>query len=129
MAYDPKLAERIRSVLAGRKDVVEKKMFGGIAFMVSGSMACGPHGRNLIVRIGEDAAVEALRLPHVKPMDFTGKVLKNFATIEPAAIRTDAQLRHWVGMSAAYAASSASKKNAPSKASRRGQKRRSRNRV
>jgi TfoX/Sxy family transcriptional regulator of competence genes len=119
MAYDPELAERIRSILSGRKDVAEKKMFGGIAFMVSGKMACGPHGRNLIVRIGEPAAAEALRKPHVKPMEFTGKVMKNFATIESAGIRTDPQLRYWVEMAAAYAKLSGSSKSDSSKSSRR----------
>jgi TfoX/Sxy family transcriptional regulator of competence genes len=119
MAYDPKLAERIRSILSKRKDVVEKKMFGGIAFMVNGGMACGPHGQNLIVRIGALTAAEALRQPHVKPMNFTGKVMKNFVTIESAGIRSEAQLRYWVEMSAAHAASLPSTKNTSSKSTRR----------
>lgn len=103
MAYNEKLAERIRAVLADRGDVVEKKMFGGIAFMVAGKMACGPHGDNLIVRIGEEAATEHIGKPNVKPMDFTGKVMKSFATIEADGIKTSAQLRKWVLMSAAFA--------------------------
>jgi TfoX/Sxy family transcriptional regulator of competence genes len=109
MAYNPQLLERIRAILASRDDVVEKKMFGGVAFMVRGNMACGPHNDNLLVRIGEDAASRALSEPHVKPMMFTGKALKPFATVEAAGIKTDAQLRRWVEMSAAYAASLPSK--------------------
>jgi TfoX/Sxy family transcriptional regulator of competence genes len=105
MPYDERLAARIRAILAGRTDVTEKKMFGGIAFMVRGNMACGPHRDNLIVRIGHTAAAEAMRQPHVKPMDFTGTVMKNFATIEPPALRTDAQLRYWVELAAAHAES------------------------
>jgi TfoX/Sxy family transcriptional regulator of competence genes len=103
MAYSPALLERIRAVLADRADVVEKKMFGGVAFMVGGRMACGPHGDRLIVRIGNEAAQKYIGRPHVKPMDFTGKVLKSFATIEPGGIRTNAQLRRWVLMAADFA--------------------------
>jgi TfoX/Sxy family transcriptional regulator of competence genes len=104
MAYSHELLERIRSVLGDRTDVVEKKMFGGVAFMVSGRMACGPLGDSLIVRIGNDAAANRIGRPHVKPMDFTGKVLKSFVMIEPAGIRTKVQLRKWVLMAAEFAA-------------------------
>lgn len=103
MAYNENLADRIRAALADRSDVVEKNMFGGIAFMVAGKMACGPQGDRLIVRIGETAATEHIGKPHVKPMDFTGRVMKSFATIEPDGIRTTAQLKKWVLMSAAFA--------------------------
>jgi TfoX/Sxy family transcriptional regulator of competence genes len=103
MAYDHKLLERIRAILAERRDVLEKRMFGGVAFMVGGRMACGPHGDRLIVRIGEEAARRHVGEPHVKPMDFTGKVMKSFATIEPDGLRTAAQLRKWVLMSAEFA--------------------------
>ncbi len=81
----------------------EKKMFGGVAFMVQGHMACGPQGNSLIVRIGRDAASSAMAKPHVKPMDFTGKVLSTFATIQAEGIKTEAQLRHWIRMAIAYA--------------------------
>jgi hypothetical protein len=103
VAYSQRLLERIRAVLAGRTDVVEKRMFGGVAFMVCGRMACGPHGDRLIVRIGAEAAAKYVGRPHVSPMDFTGKVLKSFATIEPGGIKTAAQLRKWVLMAAAFA--------------------------
>jgi TfoX/Sxy family transcriptional regulator of competence genes len=103
MAYSQELLERIRAVLADRTDVVEKKMFGGVAFMVGGRMACGPHGDRLIVRIGNEAAKMYIGRPHVKPMDFTGKVLNSFAMIEPEGIRTDSQLHEWVLMAADFA--------------------------
>jgi TfoX/Sxy family transcriptional regulator of competence genes len=115
MGYDPELAARIRAVLSERNDVVEKKMFGGIAFMVKGNMACGPHERNLIVRIGDAATAQAMKEPHVKPMNFTGRVMKNFATIEPEGIQTEAQLRKWVEMSAEHAASLATQKSKSNK--------------
>lgn len=98
------LLNRIRDVLADRQDVVEKKMFGGVAFMVSGRMACGPHGERLIVRIGNEAAAKHIGRPHVKPMDFTGRVIRSFATIESDGIKTKAQLRKWMLMAAEYAA-------------------------
>ena len=104
MAYSEALAQRIRDLLAGRGDVVEQKMFGGIAFMVGGRMACGPHGDRLIIRIGQDAAKRHIGEPHVKQMDFTGRVMKAFATIEPAGLRTDAQLKKWVTMAVEFAA-------------------------
>jgi TfoX/Sxy family transcriptional regulator of competence genes len=105
MAYNPQLLERIRAVLAQRTDVTEKKMFGGVAFMVRGNMACGPHGDNLLIRIGEEAAAKAMTEKHVKPMMFTGRPLKPFATIEAPGLKTESQLRRWVTMAADYAAS------------------------
>lgn len=107
MPYSQELVNRIREVLADRNDVVEKKMFGGVAFMVNGRMACGPHGERLIVRIGNEAAAKHIGCLHVKPMDFTGKVLRSFATIEPDGIKTKPQLRKWVLMAAEYAAQDA----------------------
>lgn len=115
MPYDEELAARIRAILAKRDDIAEKKMFGGIAFMVCGNMACGPHRDSLIVRIGEEAAATAMRQPHVKPMDFTGKVLKNFATIDAAGIRTDSELQRWVELAASHAESLAKTKLGASK--------------
>jgi hypothetical protein len=104
MAYNRELVERIRAVLADRTDVVERKMFGGVAFIVGGRMACGPHGDRLIVRIGREAARRYIGRPHVKPMDFTGRVLSTFAMIEPEGIRTESRLRKWVLMAADFAA-------------------------
>lgn len=104
MPYSQELLDRIREVLADRQDVVEKNLFGGVAFMVSGRMACGPHGERLIVRIGNEAAEKYIGRPHVKPMDFTGRVLRSFATIESDGIKTKAQLRKWVLMAAEHAA-------------------------
>lgn len=121
MAYSEELAQRIREILADRSDVVEKKMFGGVAFMVQGRMACGPQGESLIVRIGEAAAAAHIGKPHVKPMDFTGRVMKAFATIEPDGLRTQTQLKKWVIMAAEFAAAEESK-NPPSAKRRRGSK-------
>ena len=78
MPYSEKLADRIRMALDGRDDVVEKKMFGGVAFMVSGSMACGIIGDDLMARVGADQFEVALGRPHARVMDFTGRPLKGF---------------------------------------------------
>lgn len=105
MAYDAELLRRVRTLLEDRQDVVETRMFGGIAFMVGGRMACGLLRDRLIVRIGKEAAASAICRPHVKPMDFTGKTLSTFATVESNGLRTKAQLRRWVLQAVAYAES------------------------
>ncbi|HVW00820.1 MAG TPA: TfoX/Sxy family protein [Planctomycetaceae bacterium] len=115
MAYDEKLLKRVREILAARDDVVEQKMFGGVVFMVGGRMACGPYGDGLIVRIGKEAACQHIGQPHVKPMDFTGRVMKAFATIEPGGLRTAAQLRKWVLMAAEFAAAEGPREVRPKK--------------
>lgn len=107
MAYSEVLAQRVRESLAHRRDVTEKRMFGGIAFMVAGHMACGPMDDRLIVRIGEEATKRHIGTPHVTAMDFTGRVMKAFATIGPGGLRTKAQLAKWVNMAAAFAEASA----------------------
>lgn len=104
MAYDEALADRIRDVLVGRAEVSERKMFGGIAFMLGGNMAVGVVGEDLMVRLGPDAE-RALAEPHVRPMDFTGKPLKSMIYVDAEGIATDADLASWVEAGADYAAS------------------------
>ena len=96
MAYDDDLAARIRVELASRDDVIERKMFGGLAFMVGGNMCCGVTGDDVMLRLGPDGAERALEDPHARPMDFTGRPLTGFVYVEPAGIETDADLRHWI---------------------------------
>ena len=72
MAFDEVLAERVRVALADAPDLHERKMFGGIAFMVSGHMACGVAGDDLMLRLGPEGVADALRHPDARPMDFTG---------------------------------------------------------
>ncbi|WP_455356915.1 TfoX/Sxy family protein [Streptomyces sp. SYSU K217416] len=104
MAYDEDLAERVREILAVRTDVTERKMFGGIAFMVAGNMACGVLGQDLVLRLGEENASIALDEPHTRPFDFTGRPEKATIYAGPAAISTDAQLTHWVHQATRFAA-------------------------
>ncbi len=96
MAYDEVLAERIRTALRGRDDVVEKKMFGGLTFMVAGRMACGVVHDDLMVRVGREGHDDAIAEPHVRPMDFTGKPMRGMAYVAPAGVATDDDLRRWV---------------------------------
>jgi TfoX/Sxy family transcriptional regulator of competence genes len=105
VAYDEKLAERIRGVLDGRPGVSERKMFGGIAFMVGGNMACGIVRDELMARVGPDAYEDALAQPHARPMEFTGRPMKGMVYVGVAGIAKDSDLASWVERGAAYAAS------------------------
>ena len=105
MAYDEDLAQRVREVLAPRSDVDERRMFGGIAFMVGGNMACGVLGEDLIVRLGEEEGEQALAEDGVRPFDFTGKPMKGIVYVSSERTSEDAGLTEWVEAGADYAAS------------------------
>ncbi len=105
MAYDEALADRIRDVLAARSEVGERKMFGGIAFMVAGNMAVGVIGEDLMVRLDPADAEKALAEPHARPMDFTGKPAKNMVYVDPAGTESDRDLAAWVEAGADFASS------------------------
>jgi TfoX/Sxy family transcriptional regulator of competence genes len=102
MAYDAMLADRIRVVLADEDAVGERKMFGGLAFMVHGHMVCGIVGDDLMLRLGEEGAEKALDRPHVRPMDFTGRPMSTMVYVEPAGVG-GAALGRWVEQAVAYA--------------------------
>lgn len=95
MAFDDGLAQRVRETLADH-DVVEKKMFGGLAFMLHGNMCCGIVGDNLMVRVGKEGYDSALAQPHARPMDFTGKPMKSMIYVDAAGLETDEELAAWV---------------------------------
>ena len=97
MAYDEGLAERIRGVLEERHDVAEKKMFGGIAFMVRGHMCVGIVKHELMVRVGPEAYDELVRQKHARRMDFTGRPMKGFLFVSAEGLERDADLERWVG--------------------------------
>src|SRR3954463_2236083 len=105
MAYDEALADRIRELLSPRAEVSERKMFGGIAFMVAGNMACGVLGEDLIVRLGDDEAERALAEDGVRPFDFPGRPMKTAVYVSPERTSGDAGLAEWVGAGAGFAAS------------------------
>ena len=92
MAYNEKLAERIRRQLSDRTDVVERKMFGGLAFMVRGHMCCGVVGDELMVRVGPAAYEAALEEKHAREMDFTGKSLRGMVYVAAPGLASAKQL-------------------------------------
>lgn len=96
MSYDPDAAERVRRVLSGRGDVAEKKMVGGLSFLVNGNMCCGITGKALMVRVGTEHREQALREPHVRPMAFAGRALSGFICVEPEGYAADHALARWV---------------------------------
>ena len=105
MAYDEALADRVREVLSLREAVTERKMFGGIAFMVGGNLACGVLGEELIARVGPAAYDEAIAEPHTREFDFTGRPMRNVVVVAPAALESDEDLAGWVDAGADFAAS------------------------
>lgn len=105
MAYDEGLAQRIRETLAETTGVVEKKMFGGLCFMLRGNMCAGVSGDELMVRVGPDAYGEALALPHAREMDFTGKPLRGFVYVDPLGFESDEDLESWIERGARFARS------------------------
>jgi hypothetical protein len=102
MAYDEGLADRVRDVLAPQAGLTERKMFGGLAFMLHGHMCCGIVGSDLMLRLGVDGADAALARPHVRPMDFTGKPMSGMVFVAPEGRRGTA-LRGWVRRARAFA--------------------------
>jgi TfoX/Sxy family transcriptional regulator of competence genes len=96
MSYDEAVADRVRRVLSRRRDVVEKRMVGGLSFIVRGSMCCGVTGDKLMVRVGPEARTRMLAKPHTAPMRFAGRPLAGFICVKPAGYRTDRALRTWV---------------------------------
>jgi TfoX/Sxy family transcriptional regulator of competence genes len=106
MNYDEKLAARIRRALAERSDVVEKKMFGDLCFMVNGAMCCGLTKSDLMVRVGRAGLAAALSQPHARPMDFAGRALSSMVYVSPAGLKTEAALQRWVRRGVAFVESS-----------------------
>jgi TfoX/Sxy family transcriptional regulator of competence genes len=105
MAFDQKLAARIRAHLGKGREVSERKMFGGITFLLRGNMCCGVHREALIARIGTDEASRALAEPHTRVFDLTGRPMKAWVLVEPQGLATDAQLKRWVDRAARFARS------------------------
>ena len=103
MAYDENLAQRVRQALSGQDGVIEKKMFGGLAFMLHGNMSVGVEKDRLMVRVGPDRYEEALARPHARPMDFTGRPMKGFVYVPIEGLHTDATLQEWVHMGVEFA--------------------------
>lgn len=105
MAYDQGLAQRVRELLEESPGYAEKKMFGGIGFLLYGNMACGVLQDDLIARIGPKAYPSALRQKHVRQFDITGRAMQGWVMISSAGCESDAELAAWVGKGADFARS------------------------
>ena len=106
MAYNEQLAARIRKVLTKHPEdfaVTEKKMFGGLAFMVNGNMCCGVMPDCLMFRLGNEGTAAALDEAHTRPMDFTGKPIKSMLYLDAPGFEADADLRAWVARAVRFA--------------------------
>lgn len=96
MPYSDSLAERIRQAVGRRKGIKEKKMFGGVGFLLNGNMLVGVWQTSLIVRIGPDQYDAALKKPHVREFDITGRPMKGWIMVEPDGVEGDKQLKEWI---------------------------------
>ena len=105
MAYDETLATRIRRGLGKRAGLEEKKMFGGIAFLLHGNMCVGVHGNELIVRVDPEDGDRALSEPDVRPFDLTGRPMKGWLLVKANGLATDRALRRWIDAGVSFAAS------------------------
>lgn len=113
MAHDPVLADRVRRVLAGRPDIAEKRMVGGVSFSVDGRMCCGVSGSALMVRVGADARESALGLPNVRPMVLGAKIVSGFVLVDPDGVTTARELEDWVQRGLDFASALAGRKRRP----------------
>ena len=97
MAFNEILAARIRDALARKKGIEEKKMFGGVGFLLNGNLLVGVWKDSLCVRLGPDKGDEALKEPHVEEFDITGRPMKGWVLVEPEGVADDDPLGDWVG--------------------------------
>ncbi len=106
MAYDEDLANRIRELIAGDSDVTEKRMFGGLAFLVGGNMSVAASGQGgLMVRVAREDTETLVRKPHARPFEMRGCAMQGWLRVDPEGVRTKWQLEPWVKRGVAYARS------------------------
>lgn len=103
MAYDEGLAQRLREQMDGVAGLAERRMFGGLAFMLNGNLACGVMGSDLVVRGGPDEHDAWLAEPGVRPFDFTGRPMRGWLVVDSETVADDEDLAAWVGRGVGYA--------------------------
>ena len=128
MSYDESIAQRVRAVLANRAEVIERKMFGGLTFLVRGNMCCGVLGSDLVVRVGPEKYRAVLAQPHAREMDFIGRALRGLVYIDRRGINSDQDLRTWVDRGIEFTASLPAKQRRTGAKLRRSQSRSGRRR-
>ena len=102
MGFDEGTAQRVRDVLGQAAGLTERKMFGGISFMLDGNMCCGVIERDLVVRVGPEHYDAMIREPHARPMDFTGRPLRGFVYVAPAGFGTETALERWIARGVSF---------------------------
>lgn len=102
MPYDPGLAERLEEILEGRSGFQQKKMFGGIGWMLNGNMCVGIYKEWLIIRVGEEQAGKILKEKYVKPMDITGRPMKGWAMVAPEGTAENKDLKRHTEMAISF---------------------------
>ncbi len=110
MAFDLTLAERMRKQLGKRKSLAEKKMFGGLAFLLNGNMCCGVHSDEMIVRLDPSQTEQALRERHTRIFDLSGRPMKGWILVQAGGLKTEPALAKWVEIGVKYASSLPAKK-------------------
>ncbi|MFZ5917266.1 MAG: TfoX/Sxy family protein [Chloroflexota bacterium] len=96
MAYDVELVQRLREQMSELVGLEQKKMFGGVGFMLHGNMACGVKDTDLIVRVGTEQYERAMAEPHTKPLNLTGRVMRGWVMVEAQGYESEEGLRSWV---------------------------------
>ena len=104
MPYNAEITHRVQKALEGQESLIERRMFGGIAFMLQGNMCCGVTNDDLMVRVGADGLEDALTQPYARPMDFTGRPMKGFVFVDVAALG-NRDLKRWVQRGVTFAGS------------------------
>lgn len=103
MAYDEKLAGRVRELLRGRRNLTEKEQFGGVGFLIGGNMAVGVIGKDLLVRVGPQAHESALKSQHARVFSLTGRPSRGWLLVAPAGVASKSALGAWVEKGIAFA--------------------------
>jgi TfoX/Sxy family transcriptional regulator of competence genes len=104
VAYDEELANRIREIVAGEKDLSEKRMFGGLAFLIGGNMSVSASGQGgLLLRVDPAETEKLLAEPHAQPFEMRGRTMDGWLRVEPEGLRTRRELERWVARGVAYA--------------------------
>jgi TfoX/Sxy family transcriptional regulator of competence genes len=96
MAYSEEIETRIKQIVSEWKNTDDKKMFGGVCHLFNGNMFCGVHKEFLILRLGKEKAQEALRLPHTRPFDMTGKPMQGWVMVAEDGFKSDSELKEWL---------------------------------
>lgn len=109
MAFDETIAARVRKALGHTSGLTEKKMFGGLAFMINGNMCCGVLGKTLVLKLGNELAAEALKEKHTRCMDFTGRPMKSMVYVDPAGFASEPRLKAWLKLALGHARGSPAK--------------------